>query len=109
MLSVNCTLTSLNLGWNSLRMASAVTVADSLRDNHTLVSLGLAYNSFSDFATQVNFPPDSCRRVSAHSPAFLCMLSFSLVLNCHAFFTTDRGNLERIVSSPAVYQRYADV
>lgn len=55
MLSVNCTLTSLNLGWNSIRMASAVTVAESLRDNHTLLSLGLAYNSFSDFASQVIF------------------------------------------------------
>lgn len=55
MLSANCTLTSLNLGWNSIRMASAVTVAESLRDNHTLRSLGLAYNSFSDFASQVIF------------------------------------------------------
>lgn len=55
MLSVNCTLTSLNLGWNSIRMASAVTVAESLRNNHTLRSLGLAYNSFSDFASQVTF------------------------------------------------------
>lgn len=55
MLSVNCTLTSLNLGWNSIRMASAVTVAESLRNNHTLRTLGLAYNSFSDFASQVIF------------------------------------------------------
>ena len=54
MLSVNSTLTSLDLGWNSIRMASAVTVAESLRDNRTLLSLGLAYNSFSDYASQVN-------------------------------------------------------
>lgn len=53
MLSANCTLTSLNLGWNSLRMDSAVTVAQSLRHNHTLTSLGLAYNRFSDYASQV--------------------------------------------------------
>lgn len=37
-------------------MASAVTVAESLRDNHTLLSLGLAYNSFSDYASQVMSP-----------------------------------------------------
>lgn len=34
-------------------MASAATVADSLRDNHTLLNLGLAHNSFSDFGSQV--------------------------------------------------------
>lgn len=39
-------------------MASAVTLADSLKSNHTLVSLGLAYNSFSDYASQVMTYPD---------------------------------------------------
>lgn len=34
-------------------MASAVNLADSLKSNHTLLSLGLAYNSFSDYASQV--------------------------------------------------------
>lgn len=53
MLSANITLTSLNLGWNLLRKESAVAVADSLRKNRSLTTLGLAYNSFSDFATQV--------------------------------------------------------
>lgn len=53
MLSTNCTLTSLNLGWNSLRMDSAVTVAESLRHNHCLTTLGLAYNRFSENASQV--------------------------------------------------------
>lgn len=38
-------------------MASAVTLADSLKSNNTLVSLGLAYNSFSDYASQVMMYP----------------------------------------------------
>jgi len=53
MLKTNNTLTSLNLGWNSLRMDSAVHVALSLRHNSSLQTLGLAYNSFSDHASQV--------------------------------------------------------
>lgn len=53
MLSVNSTLTSLNLGWNSIRMASAVVVANSLRSNHALLTLGLAHNSFGDYPSQV--------------------------------------------------------
>lgn len=53
MLSVNNTLTNLNLGWNSIRMASAVVVANSLRSNHALLTLGLAHNSFGDYPSQV--------------------------------------------------------
>lgn len=66
MLSVNLTLTSLNLGWNSLRKASAVAVANALQDNHTLLSLNLAYNAFSDFASQVI--------------VYLSLLSFAMLL-----------------------------
>lgn len=53
MLVTTSTLRSLDLSWNSLRMDSAVAVAQSLRHNHSLESLRLGYNSFSDFASQV--------------------------------------------------------
>lgn len=60
-MSKNCTLISLNLGWNSIRKDSAVAVANSLKSNHTLQSLNLAYNSFGDYPTQVRFPSSHTR------------------------------------------------
>lgn len=73
MLAANNTLTSLNLGWNYLRNESAVAVADSLRKNHSLTTLGLAYNSFSDFATQVVI------RLPHHPLSYQCGFSGALI------------------------------
>ncbi|CAM9229407.1 unnamed protein product [Laminaria digitata] len=100
MLSVNCTLTSLNLGWNSIRMASAVTVAESLRDNHTLLSLGLAYNSFSDYASQILAVALSQNDTltsldlsyNSVSPAAAIVLAFALKANTTLKFVELEGN-----------------
>eukprot|EP00752_Nemacystus_decipiens_P009587 g8565.t2 len=89
MLSANCTLTSLNLAWNSLRKDSAVTVAESLRYNHTLTTLGLAYNRFSDHASQVLavslFENDTLTHLdlsyNSVTPSAALVLAFALKVN----------------------------
>jgi len=52
-LRVNKTLKVLDLGWNFIRLNSAVALALSLEVNHTLSTLLLGYNSFGDMPSQV--------------------------------------------------------
>eukprot|EP00904_Undaria_pinnatifida_P007193 jgi/Undpi1/3603/HiC_scaffold_16.g06974.m1 len=100
MLSVNSALTRLDLGWNSIRMASAVTVAESLRDNRTLLSLGLAYNSFSDYASQILAAAlaqnDTLTSLdlsyNSVSPAAAIVLAFALKANTTLKFVELEGN-----------------
>lgn len=44
----NTTLCSLDLSWNSVRMASGVSLGESLAHNRALVELRLAHNSLAD-------------------------------------------------------------
>lgn len=53
MLKVNSTLTKLDLSWNSIRLDSAIAIAQSLKFNKALQILQLAYNSFGDYPSQV--------------------------------------------------------
>lgn len=52
MLLKNKTLTSLDLSWNSLRLAGASTIGRALKKNETLRSLFLQFNTFGDQGTQ---------------------------------------------------------
>lgn len=52
MLVSNTTITELDVSWNSIRMDSAITFAESLTTNNTLLILKLAYNAFGDLPTQ---------------------------------------------------------
>jgi hypothetical protein len=52
MLKENKTLTKLDLSWNSIRLDSAIALAESLEVNETLQVLLLAYNSFGDMPSQ---------------------------------------------------------
>lgn len=53
MLLSNCTLKSLDVSWNAIRLSSAESLANSLSSNKTLTKLNLAYNTFGDMGTQV--------------------------------------------------------
>jgi Ran GTPase-activating protein (RanGAP) involved in mRNA processing and transport len=53
MLKENKTLTKLDLSWNSIRLDSAIALAESLESNQTLKVLLLAYNSFGDMPSQI--------------------------------------------------------
>ncbi|CAM9420523.1 unnamed protein product, partial [Sphacelaria rigidula] len=100
MLSVNNTLTSLNLAWNSIRMASAVMVANSLRNNHSLLTLGLAYNSFSDQPSQLLGAAlcenDTLTKLdlsyNSVTPAAAMVLAFALKVNKTLKFLELEGN-----------------
>ncbi|CAK4070843.1 unnamed protein product [Aphanomyces euteiches] len=48
MLNVNLTLTTLDVSWNLLRLASGITLANSLKLNYNLYELTLAYNALGD-------------------------------------------------------------
>lgn len=48
--STDCRLSSLKLGWNSIKMASSVDIAKALSLNHTLMYLDLSYNGLSQLA-----------------------------------------------------------
>ncbi len=52
LLTLNNTITSLDLQYNQLRLTGAVALGKSLRDNKSLKILKLAYNSFGDVGTQ---------------------------------------------------------
>jgi len=53
MLLMNKTLTELDLSWNSIRLESAIAIAQPLENNSTLVTLLLGYNSFGDMPSQI--------------------------------------------------------
>ncbi|KAF1317899.1 Leucine-rich repeat-containing protein, partial [Globisporangium splendens] len=52
MLCVNCTLTSLDLSWNYLRLGGAVELGKALAFNSGLRELNLAYNAFGNAGAQ---------------------------------------------------------
>ena len=52
MLTVNSTLTELDVSWNSIRGDSAMELAECLEDNNTLVTLILSHNAFGDHPSQ---------------------------------------------------------
>lgn len=52
MLSINTTLTSLDLSWNYLRLAGAVDIGKALAYNSGLRELNLAYNAFGNAGAQ---------------------------------------------------------
>lgn len=52
MLSINSTLTSLDLSWNYLRLAGAVDIGKALAYNSGLRELNLAYNAFGNAGAQ---------------------------------------------------------
>ncbi|CAM9323480.1 unnamed protein product [Ectocarpus fasciculatus] len=100
MLSMNCTLTSLNLGWNFLRGDSAVTVAQSLQYNRSLQSLSLRHNSFSDYASQILavslFENDTLSSVdlsyNSVTPSAAMVLAFALKTNATMKYLDLSGN-----------------
>ncbi|CAM9387406.1 unnamed protein product, partial [Ectocarpus sp. 13 AM-2016] len=100
MLSRNCTLTSLNLGWNFLRGDSAVTVAQSLQHNRSLQSLSLRHNSFSDHASQILavslFENDTLSSVdlsyNSVTPSAAMVLAFALKTNATMKYLDLSGN-----------------
>ncbi|CAN0235556.1 unnamed protein product, partial [Ectocarpus sp. 8 AP-2014] len=100
MLSRNCTLTSLNLGWNFLRGDSAVTVAQSLQHNRSLQSLSLRHNSFSDHASQMLavslFENDTLSSVdlshNSVTPSAAMVLAFALKTNATMKYLDLSGN-----------------
>lgn len=49
---INITLSTLDLSWNSVRMASGVALGQSLAHNSALMELKLAHNSIADAGTQ---------------------------------------------------------
>mmetsp|Transcript_5234 Transcript_5234/g.11448 ORF Transcript_5234/g.11448 Transcript_5234/m.11448 type:complete len:1188 (+) Transcript_5234:1048-4611(+) len=53
MIRMNTTLTELDLSWNSIRLDSAIAIADALAINSTLRTLNLGYNSFGDMPAQI--------------------------------------------------------
>jgi hypothetical protein len=53
MLKENKTLTKLDLSWNSIRLDSAIALAESLESNDSLKVLNLGYNSFGDMPSQI--------------------------------------------------------
>lgn len=52
MLSINHTLTSLDLSWNYLRLGGAIELGKALANNSSLRELHLAYNAFGDAGAQ---------------------------------------------------------
>lgn len=71
-LGANRTLLSMNLSWNKLGPASAITLGDAIFTNNTLMTLNLAYNRIKD---------EGAEAIGAALASNICLTSLNLSYN----------------------------